>query len=97
MRVTSFRNCANPDCAGHHTPFPYSLEVPAYLEELKHKYGELLLCSHCGTVWLEELRLDGQTCYIVRFAGSLNWLKQPVRKDYTLKHPHKTLILRRRI
>jgi hypothetical protein len=96
MKITSFRNCANPDCPGHHRPIQYEEGIPLHIEKLRSQHAsDLLLCPHCGTIWLEHLALEGQTCYIVRRPGTFEWLQNPVVQRYELKKPRKTLSPRR--
>lgn len=94
MRVTSFRNCANADCNAHYPPQPYPRDLlPDRLQDLD---GPFMTCPHCGTVWEEELRLDGQTCLIWRHGGGpTNWLESPARSDFILRKARKAISPRR--
>lgn len=94
MRVTSFRNCANPDCNGHYPPRPYPRDLLP--DHLKGFDGPFLTCQHCGTVWEEVLRLDGQACLVWRDGDvAVNWLESPVRRDFILRKSRKTISPRR--
>ena len=95
MRVSSYRNCGKADCNAHYSPRPYEGEVSPEIEELRESQGELLFCVHCGTVWVENRTLEGQTCHIVRQHALGDWLNRPVVQYYKLKRQRKTLNPRR--